>query len=447
MTKKRKISVRKVMQALVTLVVTVGCIVAVLGASEKQQTKTLRKVNLSIRNEHKYPFLDKQALWNDLVIQKGIEEGVSPISSLDVKSVEQQAYKNPWVASAQVYVDNSREINIYITQRVPVARIFYESGQSFYIDQSLNLLPLSDQFTYYTTIVTNVPVLKNDSLNRDMKAQIVKMVKFVERDTFWSSQIAQISITPDRKFELTPVLGTQRILFGDTTRMEEKFGNLFAFYKNVLNRIGWDKYETLDLRYRDQVIATPSLPMKLPTKNALSNMDWVKSIMAASPRDSGVSLVRTTAPVAVTTPAVPTPAAVRQPAAAAIVKTIKSAPERKVEAAPKVIIPVKRVEPAKKVEVKTVPRKPEAKKVEVKKPDAKKVEVKKMPAVKTAITKPAPNAATSVKAKTTKTTTPAKKEAPAKTDKKTEKKKQEKEQDKSNTQHKPKYIYQGSEKH
>lgn len=291
MSTKRKISIRKILQAIVTVIVTSGCIVAIMGASKMQQTKTLNQIQLHVKNEDKYQFLDKQALWNDLVKHNNIEEHKTKLARLDIKSIEKEACKNYWVSEAQVYVDNRRNMHIYVSQRVPVARIFFENGQSFYLDASLNLLPLSEMFTYYTTIVTNVPVLANDSLNKNLRAQIVKMVKFVERDSFWSVQIAQIGITPDLKFELTPVLGTHKIIFGDTSQMTTKFNNLFSFYKKVLNRIGWDKYEQLDLRFKDQVIASPALPWKPSTKNAISNMDWVKSIMGDAVKDTVKTIV------------------------------------------------------------------------------------------------------------------------------------------------------------
>jgi len=278
MAKKRKISIRKVLRAFVTFVVATGSILAVLSASRIQQAKKLKGITLHVRNDS-YQFLDRHALWDKVVIQQNLKEGKTKIDRLDIRKVERAALSNQWVAEAQVYVDNNRDMHIYVTQRVPVARIFFENGQSFYLDASLNLLPLSDLFTYYTTIVTNVPVLSNDSLNKNLRAQIVRLVKFVERDSFWSAQIAQIDVTHDLKFELTPVLGTHKIVFGDTAHIQEKFNNLFAFYKKVLNRIGWDKYETLDVRYTDQIVASPSIPWKPPARNAVSNMDWVKSIM------------------------------------------------------------------------------------------------------------------------------------------------------------------------
>lgn len=278
MGKKRKISIRKVLRAFVTFVAATGSVLAVLSASKIQQTKTLRNITLHVRNDS-YKFLDRQALWDKVVIQQELKKGKTKLSGLDIRKVERAALSNQWVAEAQAYVDNNRDMHIYVTQRVPVARIFFDNGQSFYLDASLRLLPLSDLFTYYTTIVTNVPVLSNDSLNKNLRSQIIRLVKFVERDSFWSAQIAQIDVTHDLKFELTPVLGTHKIVFGDTSDMQEKFNNLFAFYKKVLNRIGWDRYEILDVRYSGQVVASPTIPWKPPTRNAISNMDWVKNIM------------------------------------------------------------------------------------------------------------------------------------------------------------------------
>ncbi|HRO43322.1 MAG TPA: hypothetical protein PL009_10855 [Flavipsychrobacter sp.] len=282
MEKKRKISVRKVLRTFVTTVTTAACVVAVLGASQIQETQSVRKVALHIRNSQ-YRFLDKKDLWRDLITKARIVEGQTRFSVLNVKAVEKNALNNPWVSEAEAYIDTKRDLHIYVTQRIPIARIFYDNSLSCYIDSSGNLLPLSENYTFYTPVVTNVPMLADDSVNSELKKQIVALVKFVERDTFWSAQIAQISVTPDLKFELIPVLGTHKILFGDTAGMKGKFDNLFAFYKNVLNRIGWDRYELVDLRFKDQIVASPAVPWEPSIKNPISNMDWVKSIIATAP--------------------------------------------------------------------------------------------------------------------------------------------------------------------
>ena len=114
------------------------------------------------------------------------------------------------------------------------------------------------------------------------------LVRTIQADTFWNAQISQIIIDSDYSFELMPVLGQQRIIFGDTSRMKEKFSNLFSFYKKVLNRIGWDKYDMLDVRFKGQVVASPSLPYKGPVDKATANMNWISSIVETEARKDSV---------------------------------------------------------------------------------------------------------------------------------------------------------------
>ena len=83
-----------------------------------------------------------------------------------------------------------------------------------------------------------------------------------------------------------PVLGDQKILFGDTSRMKDKLNNLFVFYNNVLNRIGWDKYETLDVRFKGQVVASPSLPYNGPVDKAVDKMNWINSIVETEAKNA-----------------------------------------------------------------------------------------------------------------------------------------------------------------
>lgn len=289
MSAKRKISIRKVLQAVFTLVLTSGCIAAILSASKIQNNERLKGVFLHVKNEEQYQFLDKSTLLkevkekNDLVINK------TKIGSVNLKAVEQEVYKNPWVAEAQVHIDNQRNMHIYATQHTPAARVFFENGQSYYLNNSLKLLPTSDKFTYYTTVVTNVPWHNNDSLNLVARAKVVSLVKTIEKDSFWNAQVEQIAMTPDMDFEIYPVLGTHKILFGDTTLAARKLENLFGFYKNILNKIGWDKYQILDARFNDQIVASPALKFKIPPKGFISNMDWVKTLMGDEPKDASAT--------------------------------------------------------------------------------------------------------------------------------------------------------------
>lgn len=316
MSEKRKISVRKIMQTLVTVLVTGACIAAMTSAARKQDAKHIKDFSINIKNEQ-FGFVDKADVKTKLLNDKDIDVKKISLGRLDIGKMEKIVATNPWVADAQVFVDNEKVVHVNLTQRVPVARVFDQAGNSYYLDNAHKAMPLSERYIHYTTVVTNVPVLKDDSLGNSLKAQIVKVVRQVERDSFWNAQVSQIILNDDKGFELVPVLGNHKILIGDTSNLEEKFDNLYAFYKKVMTRIGWDKYEVLDARYKGQVVASPALPWKAPTDKALSNMNWVKSIIGSDSNKVIAPLPKPIAPQPVQQQAVaaapPKPAVVQQP--------------------------------------------------------------------------------------------------------------------------------------
>lgn len=283
MSTKRNISFRKILQAFVTLVLVGGCIAAILSASKVQEKGTLNSITVHLTNENKYLFVDKAEVEKNIRQQFSLMNHKTTLNHINLKGIEQHLYNNPWIQKAQTYLDNQRNMHVYITQYTPAARVFFDNGASYYITRSLKLLPLSSRFTYYSNVVTNVPWSNNDSVNTTIRAQAVALMHIIERDTFWNTQIEQVSMTPDLTFELYPVLGTHKILFGDTTDAKIKLENLLGFYKNILNNIGWSHYQTLDLRYKNQIVASPELAWKKPTNGFNSNMDWVKTIMGDDP--------------------------------------------------------------------------------------------------------------------------------------------------------------------
>ncbi|HEY1022165.1 MAG TPA: hypothetical protein VGE06_07615, partial [Flavisolibacter sp.] len=83
----------------------------------------------------------------------------------------------------------------------------------------------------------------------------------ISEDAFWNMQIGQIDITPDRKFELIPVVGNHVIKLGSGYNAEEKLDRLLVFYRQVLPKAGLAKYSTLDVQFTDQVVAVRRGPI------------------------------------------------------------------------------------------------------------------------------------------------------------------------------------------
>ncbi len=80
-----------------------------------------------------------------------------PLHSIDLASMETALKKSQWIKNAELFFDNNNVLEVRITEREPIARIFTTSGSSFYIDSSLARLPLSDKFSPRLPVFTDFP--------------------------------------------------------------------------------------------------------------------------------------------------------------------------------------------------------------------------------------------------------------------------------------------------
>jgi len=53
---------------------------------------------------------------------------------------------------------------------------------------------------------------------------------------------------------LIPRVGNYEIQFGKMTDLETKFLKLNSFYEQALSKTDWNKYKTINLKYKDQIV-------------------------------------------------------------------------------------------------------------------------------------------------------------------------------------------------
>jgi cell division protein FtsQ len=193
--------------------------------------------------------------------------------SVDAERIEKVLRKQPYIAKADVYVTLDGEAIIDVVQRQPVLRIFNKSNESFYLDGTGHLLPLNPNFsarvivasgyipeTYVHNINYTADTVKlNDSLQfNSVMNNLYRLSLYIQKDKFLKALIDQIYVDPAGEFELIPRIGNQVILFGNAEDMDDKFEKLMVFYRKGLSKTGWNKYKIINIKYKNQVVATKS---------------------------------------------------------------------------------------------------------------------------------------------------------------------------------------------
>jgi len=176
----------------------------------------------------------------------------------------------------------------------------------------------------FTGFPSDRPVLsKPDS---QLLKEVVVLGKFLQNDSLWNAQIAQVDITPQAIFELVPVIGDHIITLGKPTDLEQKFLRLQTFYKQAWMQKGVRYYERIDIRYKDQVVAIKQGTAKAQIDSAQSAL-LIQGLMAQPALDAAAASDSVAAKAAA--------AAATKPAAKVTVKVVDTVKQK---AKPKPVI-------------------------------------------------------------------------------------------------------------
>lgn len=167
------------------------------------------------------------------------------LNEIDVQTIEKEIEKHIAIERAECFKSPSGSIQIEVFQRKPFFRIM--SDEDFYIDTEGERMPTSLQCTAHVPIVTG-------NVQKVPFSTIFDFVKFINKETFWNAQIEQIHIADSALVELTPRVGNHQIVLGSFDNYEKKLRKLKTFYTKGMNQMDWNRYQKLDLRYKNQVI-------------------------------------------------------------------------------------------------------------------------------------------------------------------------------------------------
>ena len=234
-----------------------GMLSLLIAAIGKKNREDCTDYTIAIKGSAEKFFINADDIRKILRSGAGSELKGKKISEIDLKRLEQLLRNNIWIRKAEMWFDNKNVLHVEVYEREPIARIFTNAGNSFYIDSTERKIPLSDRMSARVPVFTGFPDKKVYSAKDSLLFTDVKnLATYIKNDPFWMSQVAQVNITTERNFELSPVVGNHLIKLGNGKDIDKKFNRLMIFYKQVLAQRGFDSYSTIDVQYTGQVVGT-----------------------------------------------------------------------------------------------------------------------------------------------------------------------------------------------
>ncbi|MDR0686576.1 MAG: hypothetical protein LBF79_03880 [Dysgonamonadaceae bacterium] len=178
--------------------------------------------------------------------------GLSPtgkmLGEVNTSKIEEKLLENKIIHRAECFKTVNGKIRVKIYPRTLLLRVFAVGRGSFYVDKYREIIPTSGVYPAY------VPVASGFISEEFARGELFDFVEFIRNNRFWDAQIGQIFIAQNGDVEITPTVGNHQVIIGRLTDYKEKLDKLHLFYDEVLNKIGWNKYSVINLKYKDQVV-------------------------------------------------------------------------------------------------------------------------------------------------------------------------------------------------
>ncbi len=213
-----------------------------------EQNIRCRELNIEISGKIKLMNEDEV---NQVLADIGLHPVGNMISELATEEIERFLEQNPIVKNTNCYHTTDGSAILQIELRQPKYLVVGDLD-TYYVDTEQHVLPVPPGVIAYVPVVTG-------RMTKTMAAKVLyPLVSFIADHPFWNAQIAQIYVNDRAEIELVPRVGSTIILLGKTDGFEEKLERLYELYSKGFTVFGWELYEKLDLRYKQQIVGVKS---------------------------------------------------------------------------------------------------------------------------------------------------------------------------------------------
>ena len=253
---------KKIIQAVGLVLGLIGLLVAVFFSWKQQSLQEIKAFEVNVDALSGDPFLNEEevrklveAKLDTLIGRKGSQIGLSEIERL----IEDQVV----VRNAEVYLGVNGKLKVDLQLKRMLVRVKPAKAAGYYLDSEGQRMPW---VTYYTPRVLTVtgyldryqkkalPLLSPEQRALKLDQDLYTFAAWVTQQDFWNRQLVQVEINENGDAELITLIGDQKIIFGALTQTEKKLRKLELFYNEVITKVGWKKYEEINLKFEKQIV-------------------------------------------------------------------------------------------------------------------------------------------------------------------------------------------------
>lgn len=239
--------IRKIVLFIVMLLIFAYLVIAITAFNVRPAGIICNTVDLVIKDSVNAGFITRNEVLSILNKHNANPVG-KKIDEVQLEALEDLLGKHPLIDEVECYKTPSGKIFVEVSQRVPVLRVINRNGESYFVDNKATIMPAEAKCIAYLPVVTGY-VEKSFAMT-----DLFRFAVFLQKNKFWNAQIEQINVRPEQEIELVPRVGDHIVFLGKLNDYENKLERLKEFYIKGLNKVGWNKYDRINLEFSNQII-------------------------------------------------------------------------------------------------------------------------------------------------------------------------------------------------
>ena len=181
--------------------------------------------------------------------REGLNPKGKPVNEAGTDKIEAMFNGKDYVESADCYITNDGIMHLDIVPIKPVMRIFDSMG-SYYLNRQ------GKRMAANANIFIDLPVVTGNFSDSKEPLKLLPMLEYIEKDEFLRDLVTQVEVKDTNNIFIVPNIVGHIINMGTTDHFQSKFAKLMRMYKEVLPVKGWETYDTINLKWDHQIVAT-----------------------------------------------------------------------------------------------------------------------------------------------------------------------------------------------
>ncbi len=182
------------------------------------------------------------------------------MGDLPLKELESFLNDIPEVKKAEVYTTIFGKLGIHLSQRYPIANIFTEGGNNYYLDQD-GVIYKAKFPGHPRVMIFNGSIPRNiqdtSIYCQTLRHNISLLANNINESKFLTTLVEEVYVLTKNEYEIIPKIGQQIIQLGSINNLDKKLNKLELLYAQGMTPAdGWTKYKTINLKFEGQVVCS-----------------------------------------------------------------------------------------------------------------------------------------------------------------------------------------------